>query len=372
MSIEDYVSHSPDVKVTIHLCNLPGGTRLKLNQAFHQKISLRIQEKRRAKSVEKLIGELMICRQSIYDHINCQTEFTVNSLRSLLKFMKMPFIVTEKFIMALGVRKLVHNPRFPFELHTEAGVRLRSVLLSEAYLPAVPGKSVELKVPELEIHDMMKNDFLNVVGNYPFETLPYKWARAYVTRFPAILGSISKLAGVPPGDKCSVNPFVPKDIMLGEKRLKREYLRWAFASEGTVKNKEISLMRCVDATKALPANFVDGLAAGEKIPIGRVPKEVLENIRKIPQNLLEGERLLLQDFGIDAYLGPDCLYKYVTTKRVTTRWTLSIARQYDIWRFGESIGFPLRWKNLALTRLVSGFKKFGKVRLAASDQSFVD
>jgi hypothetical protein len=341
------------VKTTIHWYDLPNGTRLKLGLDFHQKIATYIQEERKTKSVEKLIKKLESSRQSIYNHINYRAEFTVGSLKNLLKFIKMSFAVAENFIVALGIRKSISNPRFPFKLHTEAGVRLRSVLLSEVHLPTVVGRSIELKVPELEIHDTMKNDFFDIVGNYSFETLPYKWGHVYVTRFPAILGSISKLAGTPFGNKCLVNPFIPKDIMLSEKRLKCEYLRWAFASEGTVKNREISLVRCVDVTRVLPTNFVDDLTPGKKTPMRGVPKEILEKVKKIPQNLLEGERLLLQDFGINAYQTPECLYKYITSKRVTARWKLSIVRRGDIQKFEESISFPLRQKRQALARLGS-------------------
>jgi len=341
------------VKTTIHWHDLPNGTRIKLGLNFHQKIATYIQEERKTKSVEKLVKKLQSSRQSIYNHINYQAEFTVSSLKNLLKFIKMPFTTAENFIIALGIRKSVNNPRIPFKLHTEAGVRLRSVLLSEVYLPTVVGRSIELKVPELEMHDAMKSDFFDIVGDYSFETRPYKWGRVYVTRFPAVLGSISKLAGIPFSNKCLVNPFIPKDIMLGEKRLKREYLRWAFASEGTVKNREISLVRCVDVTKILPTNFIDDLMPGKKISMLRVPKEILEKVKKIPPNLLEGERLLLQDFGINAYQTPECLYKYITSKRVTARWKLSIVRRGDIQQFEENIGFPLRQKKQALARLWS-------------------
>lgn len=233
-----------------------------MDQDFHRKITSFIQEKRKVKSIEKLMEEL-ICRQSIYNHMNDQAEFTVSSIRDLIKSIKVPFITVENLVTEIGIRKTARNPKIPFKLHTEAGARLRAVLLSEVYLPTVIGRSIELKVPELEIHGMMKKDFLGTIGNYPFETSSYKWGRAYITRFPAILASISKLAGVPSGDKCLVNPFVPKDIMLGGKGIKREYLRWAFASEGTV-CRGTSLVRCVDVTRVLPANFVDELGVGKK------------------------------------------------------------------------------------------------------------
>ena len=341
---KEYVEKAPDCKTTIHFWDLYPGHYTKLKKEF-QKQFFKESIKKGGNYYTNLSKKLGISRRTIAECSKCKTNPQISIILRIAKFLNFPLEEIEKNILEVSNLK----PKFPFNLHSPEGAEIRAAFLSDGHLPARPIKPPTYMAFEIELHKRLVRLCKRVFGDFDAQT---KFSgKTHVTLFPAVIGTALELAGVPRKDKRLVKTFVPKDILLGQRRIQASYLRRVFDDEGDVcfdkhGKRAVRITRSTDITN-------------QNLNTASLKSEKWTFIKKLNvpiSHLLYGEQLLLCKLGIDARVYSEGLYKSLNN-RITAKWRIQIGQQSSLRKFAELINFNLKEKQEKLSKMLKSYKR---------------
>jgi hypothetical protein len=295
--ISEYTKNAPNIKTTVHWYDLPERTIIKLDPEFQKDLMSKLFN-RKPKMLKRDIANLVgVGRAHLHSYFTLKSNFTVKSLFKIAKLTNIHPNVVEKYILEIGRKKTIKNPKFPFRLDSPSGIALRSIVNSEGHIPEVIGTSMHIRVPEIEMLQKAISFAKDVFGEFDVEIKPTKGKNTNEIFFPSEIAEVLIIGGLTRGRKSNKNPAVPKDIMLGSLEQQKVYLQWSFASEMECSGKVIKLTRNVTVSDILPKPFIKKLKEGVNYKNG-IPSNILELLERKPPKLLLGELLLLINFGI--------------------------------------------------------------------------
>lgn len=266
---------------------------------------------------------------------------SIYQLSRLVHFLgREPDELNDKITEIAGIR----NPKLPFNLDNPNGSEIIGAFLSDGHLPGIAYKNPMYCALEEELHLRLISACREVFGD--FQTEVRQGHKSLLTRFPCPIGTALEMAGVPRGDKRRKNPFLPLHIIDGSEEVKSSYLRRVFDDEGDVcfsSKKAIRLTRSTDA-----GDIYNSLNLEKR--------KWLYGIKDTPyNNLILGEYLLLREFGINAKLYREGIYRSLNG-RTTVKWRIQVAQQDNLKLFAEKISFNHSIKKDKLAKVIASFQ----------------
>ena len=344
-ALEEYLVSCPKTKTLIHWYDLYEGHFVVLEKEFQKKFFEKAIEK--AGNYSELGRKINISRKTISSCSALAMNPTLKTLKKVATYLEYPLEEINDKIVKVG-KSSSFRPKLPFNLHNSNGAEIRAAFLSDGHVDKNPIKSLQYCAYEIELHERLIKVCKEVFGE--FETKTFFGHKTYVTRFPAAIGAALVLSGVPRGDKGKINPYLPRDILLGGREMQAAYLRRVFDDEAYMrfdlrhKKRTIRLVRSADIT---------GKIGRPKIP------EQWVRIRDLPKtlkhNLLEGEVLLLSNFGIKTKTYPDGIY---LSKRnnITAKWKIELGNQDSLQIFHRHINFTVNDKKEKLSKAITSYQ----------------
>ncbi len=338
-TLNDYINECPEVKTTIHWYNLYGGHYIDLDKDFQKKLFGKAI--RKAGNYSELGRTLNICRKTISSCSKGTSSTQIKIIFKIANYVNHRLEDINNKIMQISGLK----PKLPFQINNKDGAEIRAAFLSDGHIDKHQTSPAQYCAGEKELHERLIRLCQEIFGK--FETKTYFNNGSYITKFPAVIGKALELSGVPRGDKRLANPYLPKDILLGDEEIKTSYLRRIFDDEGDV---------CFDKHGKRAVRVTRSTNIGNlniDIPSERWIRFQLPNY--IRQNLLFGEQLLLLKLGIDAKLYSEGVYKS-KNGNLTAKWRIQIGQQDQLKRFATLIGFNLIRKRNKLEEIINSYQ----------------
>lgn len=344
-AFEEYIHSCPNTKTLINWYDLYGGHYVTLEKDFQIKL---LQEAvTKVGDFSALGRKINVSRKTISSCSKGLRNPTIMTLKKVADYLDYSLEEISNKIITVG-KSSNFRPKFPFNLHTSEGAEIRAAFLSDGHVDKNPIKPLQYCAYEVELHERLIKICKDVFGE--FETKTFFGHKTYVTRFPAAIGMALELSGVPRGDKGKVNPYLPKDILLGNKEMQAAYLRRVFDDEAYMRfdlkynKRAIRLVRSTDIT-----GKVDEPNIAEKwMRIGSFSKTV-------KHNLLEGESLLLSNFKINAKTVFDGIYKSKKSN-ITAKWKIELGNQEILQEFYKHINFTVIHKKEKLSKAIASYQ----------------
>jgi len=343
--ISKYIEESPNIKTIIQWYDLPENKVIKLNPKFQKKIINNIYGKLKYGEKKKLAKKLGIGRSHLRLLSNLKSNFSIGSLKKVLTKNKIPLKGIEENIIGFGRKRMINNPKFPINMGSKEGVALRSIINSEGHISKQVGRSVMVRVPEIEMLKKTIKYSKMLLGSFRVSIKKTKDKATHEIFLPGELGDILVLSGLTRGRKSINNPHVPKDITTGSMDKKKVYLQWSLASEMecTKNSRVLKLTRYVNVSNIIELSYLNKIKEGCIYKNG-IPKIILDRLSKYPPNLLIGEALMLKDFGIIRNPYIISLWKY-KDGGISAAWSLPITNRKEISILYNKIGIPLKEKS---------------------------
>ncbi|MDP7458140.1 MAG: hypothetical protein QGH47_05425, partial [Candidatus Woesearchaeota archaeon] len=336
---KEYVQKARPVKTTIQWYDLYEGHSVILNKDFQKQLLNQAIEK--AGNISELSRRIQINRKVISNLLKCKFNPRIKSLRKIAIFLQFPLKhVNTKIIEIAGLR-----PKLPFNLHSEEGAEIRAAFLSDGHIDKNPTASSQYCASEKELHSSLIKLCTKIFGK--FKTKTYFSKTTYYTKFPCPIGMSLVLSGVPSGNKLLVNPYLPKDILLGRKSIITNYLRRVYDDEGDVCFDRYG-KRAVRITRSVNVGIIKERILPERWTF-------LQTTNDTRNNLLIGEYLLLHKLGIDARLYSEGYYKNKKCQ-FTGKWRIQIGQQDHVKKFAELINFTLSTKREKLKEILNSYQ----------------
>lgn len=357
ISKKAYIKKSPKIKTIIHWYDLPNNKVLILNQEFQKELmkeyaSLKYGFK---KKITKRLG-VSVVQLKLW--VDCKSNFSVGSLKKIGKFFKTPFNDIEKNIIGFGRKRIIKNPKFPFDMSSSEGIALRSIINSEGHISKQIGRSVMIRVPEIEMLQLAIKVSKKLFGEFEIEIKKTKDKNTHEIFLPGGIGDILVISGLTRGRKSFHNPYVPRDIMLGSLEKKKIYLQWSLAGEMecTRNSKILKITRNVIISNLLGSLFINKLRNGATYK-NEIPEEIKLKLSECPPNLLIGEAIMLQSFGIERQPYFVDLWKHKNKEEVSAAWTIPITNKKEITILLYKIGIPLSEKSNKVHNILLSYKR---------------
>lgn len=292
-------------------------------------------------------------------------------------------------ILSIGKDKKINflNISIPFNLETDGGFTLAGAIYGDGYfgLVEVPNKRKNkiYKRFMFEYNSTSKENLNNVINAlktvFGYHAQFRKKRELYsgniyygFTTRNTVVGFSLALAGFPIGDKTVLNPNLPKFVMRGKKKNKREFLRQFSSDEVYCFKKEeagpyLSYSLVVDIDEQLKNQQVKNKLIGIMEKIGRLREERLYvTFHKIPDtiqeiclqnrsNIMKDVNKLFNEFKIKMKMSkvPPVIYLGLKTKRFKLIDFSHCYSSYDTFRFYRKIGFVDTRKQAILSRLLA-------------------
>ncbi len=282
-TFKEYVKSSPKTKTLISWYDLYEGHHVTLKEEFQKKLFQEAVKK--AGDFSSLGRKISLGRKTISGCSKQLRNPTIKTLKKVAEYLNYSLEEINNKIITVG-KSSNFEPIFPFNLHTSEGAEIRAAFLSDGHVDKNPVKPLQYCAYEIELHERLIKICKETFGE--FETKTFFGHKTYVTRFPAAISTALVLSGVPRGDKGKLNPYLPRDILLGDREMQAAYLRRAFDDEAHMrfdlkhKKRTIRLVRSTDITGKVGEPKI----SEQWIRIRNLPKNV-------KHNLLEGENILL-------------------------------------------------------------------------------
>src|SRR3989344_8760935 len=341
----EYIKECPKIKTVIHWYDLPENKVIKLNPQFQQKLLHKRYSNLTYGFKKKLAEKLSLTRYHLSLLSQLKSNFSVGSLKRIAKACHIPLRQIERKIIGFGRRRMIINPKFPFHMGSKEGVALRSIINSEGHISKQIGRSVMIRVPEIEMLKKTIKYSKMLLGSFRVSIKKTKDKATHEIFLPGELGDILVLSGLTRGRKSINNPHVPKDITTGSMDKKKVYLQWSLASEMecTKNSRVLKLTRYVNVSNIIELSYLNKIKEGCIYKNG-IPKIILDRLSKYPPNLLIGEALMLKDFGIIRNPYIISLWKY-KDGGISAAWSLPITNRKKISILYNKIGIPLKEKS---------------------------
>tara|TARA_Y100000310_G_scaffold342435_1_gene445698 strand:+ start:8511 stop:9785 length:1275 start_codon:yes stop_codon:yes gene_type:complete len=338
-NFEVYLKECPEVKTTIHWYDLYEGHYINLDKNFQKQLFEKVI--RKAGNYSELGRILNIGRKTISACSKGKSNPQIKVLKKIASYINYQFSAINRKIVKISNLK----PNLPFKLHNKEGAEIRAAFLSDGHVDKSPTAGPQYCALEKESHKRLIKLCKEIFGKFNIKT---RWGhKTYVTRFPAALNTPLRLSGVPSGDKRLTNCYVPQDILENEEFMK-VYLRQVFDDEGNVSYKNdkrsVRLSRSVDITRIVsPIRIKSEIWTPYKLPTTLI------------NNLLIGEKIILEKLGIKTNINPDGIYRSKNNK-ITAKWRLVILQQDNLKKFSELINFNLINKRKKLENILKSYK----------------
>jgi len=335
----------------INWCDLPERTVIKLKDETQTKLLTMAISVFKKKGV--LAEALGITRHHLNFYFKRKSNFTVKTLKRLIKILSISKSCLNDGIIEIGRINPIKNPRLPFDLHSRNGIILRSIVNSEGHIPIQVGTSMHIRVPEEIILNTVIKCCKNIFGDFKVEIKQTKGKNTKEIFLPSVIVDCLLLSGLTRGRKSIVNPSIPVDILKGDENIKKVYLQWSFVSEMEA-TRHVKLTRSVDITNLLPQKFIRSLKYGANFKC-QISESILKIIIRKP-NLLLGEIFLLKSFGINKSPKLKCLWK-AKNGRVTAEWAIWITNKKEFKVLLYEIGIPDEKKSEKVKAILNGYKR---------------
>lgn len=339
------------MRTKINWYDLPDRTVIKLDEKTQTKIldkgSMLFSKK---KDLAKALG-ITFSQLNLY--FKKKSNPTVRTLKRLTKVLSIKRSHLNERIIEVGRMNPIKNPKLPFNLHSEGGVILRSIVNSEGHIPLVIGTSMHIRVPEEDILKTAIHCCKNIFGDFKVKIKPTKGKNTKEIFLPCVIADCLIISGLTRGRKSKINPTIPVDILNGNKDVKRLYLQWSFVSE-MESSRHVKLTRAVDVTDLLPMSFIKKLKNGAVFK-NQIPKHILELIIRKP-NLLMGEISLLKSFKINKSPKFKCLWK-AKNGHVSAEWSIWLTNKREFEILANEIGLPVKEKSDKIKRILDSYKR---------------
>lgn len=345
---KDYTGEAPKVKTTIHWWNLYSIRSVRIKPELQVEIvKLAI---RKAGNQEKAAKVINVKQTTISKWLLLQRDICVCNLIKLCNSIGYPLDKIERNIIKISGLKY---PNLPFNLVSPEATKIRAAFLSDGHVPQKITSAPEYKSKDIEAHNNLILRCKKVFGNFKTEIKFVQEEQVFVTKFPSIIGDALSLSGVPRGNKCLINPYVPIDIVSGTPELKKYYLQQVFDDEGSVSVEKraggkiiLGRSNIVGKNSELKRRYT----SNKKLNLS-----FLKKCRKKINNLIWGENLLLNLLGIETKLYTAGVWKN-KKGMVSLQWRLEISTKKDLENFQKSVGFTLDDKKRKLKRLINGVR----------------
>ncbi|MEK6863269.1 MAG: hypothetical protein AABW53_01080 [Nanoarchaeota archaeon] len=344
-ALEEYLVSCPKNKTLIHWYDLYAGHFVVLEKEFQKKFFEKAIEK--AGNYSGLGRKINISRKTISGCSNLAMDPTLKTLKKVATYLEYPFEEINEKIVTLG-KSSNFRPKLPFNLHNSNGAEIRAAFLSDGHIDKNSTKPLQYCAYEIELHQRLIEICKETFGE--LETKTFFGHKTHVTRFPAAIGTALVLSGVPRGDKGKINPYLPRDILLGGRKMQAAYLRRAFDDEAYMRfdlkhnKRTIRLVRSTDVTgKLRNPNIREQWIRTIDMP------------KMIKHNLLEGEALLLSNFGIKTKTYPDGIY-LSKKNNITAKWKIELGNQDSLQNFHKHINFTVNDKKEKLSKALTSYQ----------------
>lgn len=348
--VKIYASKTPEIKTTIHWWDLYSMRSVKLLPDIQVNIvKLAIKKGGSQEKVAKIIN---VKQATISKWLLLQRDIFIHNLIKLCNFINYSFEEVEKSIIKISGLKY---PNLPFNLTSPEAIKIRAAFLSDGHVPRKITDTPHYKSNTIESHRNLILRCKKVFGNFKAKAKFIKNDHVFVTKFPSVIGDTLALSGIPRGDKALINPFIPSDIILGVSDLKKYYLQQVFDDEGSV-----SIEKRAGGKVILSRSNIIGKNNGLKRKYTsnrRLNPSFLKKCGKEINNLIYGESLLLNSFGIETKLYTNGVWKN-KKDTISTRWVLAISTKKDLENFRNIIGFTLKDKKRKLENLINSYKHY--------------
>ena len=265
----------------------------------------------------------------------------MTALKKIAKMANVSYNTIGKNIISFGRRREIHKPSFPFKMTSLEGASFRLIINSEGHISEQIGRSVMIRVPEIQMLKKSISFSKKLFGQFPIEIKKTKGKNTHEIYLPGEIGDILVTSGLARGRKSIKNLPIPRDILQGSLDIKRAYLQWSLAGEMecTRNSNVLKLTRYVNVSHLLPTHYKKTLNAGANFKKD-IPTIMLKKLATYPPQLLIGECFLLKDFGITRYPYIVSLWKY-KNGGVSCAWTVSITNKKETSILYHQIGLPL-------------------------------
>ncbi|PIQ98410.1 MAG: hypothetical protein COV64_01420 [Candidatus Nealsonbacteria bacterium CG11_big_fil_rev_8_21_14_0_20_39_9] len=347
--LNDYIGKALKVKTTIHWWDLYPIRSVKIKPELQVKIVRSAIKK--AGSQEKVAKIINVKQATISKWLLLQRDIFVCNLINLCNFVGCPFNKVERNIVKISGLKY---PNLPFNLTSPEAIKIRAAFLSDGHVPRKITAAPHYKSNTMKAHRDLILRCKKIFGSFKIRTKYIKDDHVFVTKFPSVIGDTLALSGVVRGNKSLINPYIPADIILGDRETKKSYLQQVFDDEGGVGierrsgGKIILARNCViDKINGLKENWVQDK---------KLKQVLLEKSKRKINNLIYGESLLLNSLGIvtNLYVMKNFWISKVGT--ISAQWALEIFTKKDLENFRKTVGFTLNDKREKLEQLISNLR----------------
>lgn len=339
-----YIKKCPKIKTLIHWYDLPKNKIVKLDKKFQKAMLMKIYLNLKYGQKKRLAQRLNLGRSYIKDLFNLKSNFSIGSLKRVCREAKVSLNDLEKHIVEFGRRRVIKNPKFPFNMSSKEGITLRSIINSEGHISKQIGRSVMIRVPEIDMLNEAIKISKKLFGKFDIEIKKTEGKNTNEIYLPGEIGDILVISGLTRGRKSVKNPYIPKDIMLGSLDKKRTYLQWSIAGEMECarNSKALKITRYVNVSDIISKKYLKKLKRGA-IFKKDISSRIISKLSKKPPNLLSGESLMFKDFGIMRKPYIKCLWKHKNDD-LSCAWTIPITNKKEISILYNKINVPLKEK----------------------------
>src|SRR3989344_3983654 len=225
-SYKEYMNSSPNIKTIVNWYDLYKGHYVNLDKNFQKRLFQEAVKK--AGNFSKLGNILNINRKIISSCTKGFTKPTISYIEKIAGYVNFSLDRINNNIIDISNLR----PNLPFNLHNIEGAEIRAAFLSDGHIDKKPIARSGYYAYEKKLHSRLVYLCKKIFGDFKSKT--YFDGTTYVTKFPSIIGNSLELSGVPHGNKGISNCYLPKDILLGKKKIKYSYLRRVFDDEGDV------------------------------------------------------------------------------------------------------------------------------------------
>ena len=166
---KDYSRKCPKIKILIHWYDLPDNKVIKLDKRLQKRILGKICANLKYGQKKILAQKLNLSRSYIKYLLDLKSNFSVGSLKRISKEAKISFNYIEKHIIGFGRKRIIKNPNFPFNMNSDNGIALRSIINSEGHISEQIGRSVMIRVPEIDMLKKAIRISKNLFGEFNVE-----------------------------------------------------------------------------------------------------------------------------------------------------------------------------------------------------------
>ncbi len=347
-----------------HWIDLPKRTIIKLESTKTQEILNRLLNK--FGDIKCAAKALRLSRQQIRLYRTGKSAFTVATLSKICKILSIEPVEIETYVLSLGRKLPITNPKLPFNLLTEDGVSLISIFNSEGHIPKVVGTSAHIRVPEYEILKGAIEYARNVFGYFEIPIKRTKGKPTFEIFFPSVIVDCLVMSGLARGRKSISNLGIPPSILNSNNNLIASYLRWSIACEAECCAKVLEINRSVDVTDLLNKKFIENLKHRTTFK-GRIPIYIIRILKSRPNRLLADECKMFSRFEINTKPRLANIYK-AKDGRVSAAWAVSITNFKDLTKVKVSIGIPIKEKRLKLENMLLRYKRLSSNSAAPSQK----